>query len=77
MGKKFLSLPKPKNKQIQGQLTHSGLKDLLKSFHFHVIEIVFVEMDWVEVGKKEKSKLVKNVFIELEKKALFRAWSLS
>ena len=38
-----------------------------KVFIFHVIEIVFVEMDWVEVGKKKKSKLVINVFIELEK----------
>lgn len=32
MGKKFVFLPKPKNKQIQGQLTHSG-SSLLKSFH--------------------------------------------
>lgn len=58
MGKSWIFNPNPKNKQIQGQLTQSG-SGLLKSFQLHVIEIVFVEMDWVVKNEKKKSRLVK------------------
>jgi len=44
MGKSLFLYPNPKTNKFKDN-SHIVVSGLLKSFHFHVIEIVFVEMD--------------------------------